>query len=340
MTYPAPTSGEPAVRVLVVDDHEAVRRGIRTLLASDKDLSICGEAADGVEAIAKAKQLNPDVVLMDVTMPRMNGLQATQAIRRCLPATKIIIVSQNDPGIVRQQAAEVEAHGHVGKSDLSQQLIHAIEGVVGRRSGEVLQSVSSNVHGRGGESQVSTEWSAAQVELARQHRDRLDLVTQATDVGFWFCDLPFDKLIWDNRVKEHFWLPPDAEVTINTFYQQLHPDDRERTRQAIAHGNANDTPYDIEYRTLAPDGRVKWIRAMGRTFYDPAGRPRRFDGLTMDITARKQAEEATALLAPSWLRRTTPSSARIWTAASRAGTRARSACLDIPPPRRSASQFG
>ena len=128
-------------------------------------------------------------------------------------------------------------------------------------------------------------------EILQQHRKRFDLVAEAAQVGFWFCDLPFDKLIWDVRVKEHFWLPPDAEVTIDTFYERLHPDDRERTRQAIAESNANDTPYNIEYRTVSPDGREKWIRALGRTFYDADGQPKRFDGLTLDVTDRKEIED-------------------------------------------------
>jgi len=128
-------------------------------------------------------------------------------------------------------------------------------------------------------------------ELERKQRERFDLVAEASQVGFWFCDLPFDKLIWDHKVKEHFWLPSNAEVTIDTFYERLHPDDRERTRQAIEDSTANDIPYNIEYRTVAPDGRQKWIRAIGRTFYDVSGQPTRFDGLTLDITERKRIEE-------------------------------------------------
>jgi len=126
-------------------------------------------------------------------------------------------------------------------------------------------------------------------QILRQQRRRFDLVADAANVGFWFCDLPFDRLTWDNRVKEHFWLPPDADVTIDTFYERIHPDDRERTRQAIAESNEHDLPYDVEYRTVAPDGREKWVRALGRTFYDRQGRPRSFDGLTLDITERKKA---------------------------------------------------
>ena len=127
-------------------------------------------------------------------------------------------------------------------------------------------------------------------ETARKQRERFDLVAEASQVGFWFCDLPFDKLIWDAKVKEHFWLPSDAEVTIDLFYERLHPDDRERTRQTIADSNENDIPYNIEYRTVAPDGRQKWIRAIGRTFYNAMGQPIRFDGLTLDITEQKRIE--------------------------------------------------
>jgi PAS domain S-box-containing protein len=135
-----------------------------------------------------------------------------------------------------------------------------------------------------------TERNEAAKALARQ-RDRFDLVTKASQIGFWFCDLPFDKLTWDERVKEHFWLAPDAEVSIDTFYDCLHPEDKERTRQQIEYCTQNDKAYDIEYRTVAPDGRQKWIRAIGRTSYDPNREPVRFDGITLDITGRKQAEE-------------------------------------------------
>jgi len=128
-------------------------------------------------------------------------------------------------------------------------------------------------------------------EALQQHRERFDLMTQASQVGFWFCDLPFDKLTWDVRVKEHFWLPADTEVTIQRFFERLHPDDRERTRRAIAECIEKNIPYEIEYRTVAPDGREKWIRAMGRAFFDSTGAPKSFDGLTLDITDRKQAEE-------------------------------------------------
>lgn len=81
------------VRVLIVDDHEITRRTIRSFLISYPEWQICGEAVDGVEAVEKAKSLRPDVILMDVSMPRMNGLEATKAIKKNNPEAKIIIVS-------------------------------------------------------------------------------------------------------------------------------------------------------------------------------------------------------------------------------------------------------
>jgi len=129
-------------------------------------------------------------------------------------------------------------------------------------------------------------------KLAAEHSERFEFAAAAGDIGYWFCDLPFDKLVWDARVKEHFWLPRDAEVDITLFYRCIHPDDREPTRRAIEESIANHTNYDFEYRTISLEGKQKWIRATGRTAYDENGQPVRFDGVTQDVTALKQTREA------------------------------------------------
>lgn len=135
-----------------------------------------------------------------------------------------------------------------------------------------------------------TDRRQATAEMERR-RDQMELVVRSADVGVWYCPLPFDELIWDDKVKEHFHLAPDAVVTIDTFYERLHPDDRERTRTAIARSIEARTSYDIDYRTVSADGlRTKWIRAVGRAFYGPDGKPIRFDGVTTDISMRKAAE--------------------------------------------------
>ena len=121
---------------------------------------------------------------------------------------------------------------------------------------------------------------------------RLDYAVRASGIGFWYCDLPFDELRWDERVKAHFHLPPDARVTIGTFYERLHPDDREPTRAAIERSIAERSGCDIHYRTIDPaTGAEKWVRAIGRAYYDETGAPRRFDGVSLDVTEQRRAQE-------------------------------------------------
>ena len=97
-------------RILVVDDHEPVRRSIQALLGARKGWVVCGEA-DGLQAVEEAKSMRPDVIIMDVSMPKMNGLDAARIILREVRESRILIISQNDPAIVRRQALEARAHG-------------------------------------------------------------------------------------------------------------------------------------------------------------------------------------------------------------------------------------
>ncbi len=163
-------------------------------------------------------------------------------------------------------------------------------------NGEVLGAVVS-MHEVSDRKELERQQERAQLaelEEKLEHNQRqLEIVVKGANVGVWYCPLPFDRLLWDATVKDHFHLPPEAEVTIETFYQRLHPDDREATRYAIDRSIERREAYDIEYRTVSADGaRTKWIRARGRGFYDAVGAPRRFDGITIDITAHKRAELA------------------------------------------------
>src|SRR5690242_17543703 len=111
-----------AVQFLIVDDHELFRRTARSFIESHPGWQVCGEAGDGVEAIEEAKRLNPQVILMDINMPRMEGLEATRIIRRDLPDCSVIIVTENHETIARQQAAAVDAKDSVTKSEFTREL--------------------------------------------------------------------------------------------------------------------------------------------------------------------------------------------------------------------------
>lgn len=120
-----------SVRVLIVDDHEIFRKGLRSLLESHDDLQICGEAANGLEAIEKAEDLRPDVVLMDISLPLMGGLQAAQLIRDQLPDTHILVLTQHDSALMLSAALKAGASAYVTKSQVSQCLIAAVQSLIG-----------------------------------------------------------------------------------------------------------------------------------------------------------------------------------------------------------------
>jgi DNA-binding NarL/FixJ family response regulator len=117
------------IRVLIVDDHAILREGIRALLAAHDDIEVVGEAADGREAVEKVHQLTPDVVLMDVAMPLMDGLEATRRIRKGNPKAKVLILTQYDNKEYILSSIKVGASGFVPKRVVASELVSAIRAV-------------------------------------------------------------------------------------------------------------------------------------------------------------------------------------------------------------------
>jgi DNA-binding NarL/FixJ family response regulator len=116
-----------ALRILVADDHEVVRRGLIALLQSQPDWEICGEAGDGREAVDKTQKLKPDVVILDIGMPSLNGLEATRQILKTNPHTRVLILTLHDSDQVVREVLNAGARGFLLKSDAARDLVAAVE---------------------------------------------------------------------------------------------------------------------------------------------------------------------------------------------------------------------
>jgi len=114
-------------QILVADDHEVVRRGLCALLQAQPDWEICGEAADGRDALEKTQKLRPDVVILDIGMPSLNGLEATRQILKSNPQTRVLILTLHDSDQVVREVLNAGARGFLLKSDAARDLVAAVE---------------------------------------------------------------------------------------------------------------------------------------------------------------------------------------------------------------------
>src|ERR671927_1407316 len=115
------------VRILLADDHDVVRRGLREQLSTHVGWEICGEACDGREAVKLALRLSPDVAVIDLSMPELNGLEATRQIRRELPRTEVLIFTMHETEHLIREVLSAGARGYVLKSDIGKHLTNAVE---------------------------------------------------------------------------------------------------------------------------------------------------------------------------------------------------------------------
>jgi DNA-binding NarL/FixJ family response regulator len=127
--------------VLIADDKSAIRSALRLFLRQRPDLEICDEAADGMEAVEKARSLKPDLILLDVSMPVMNGLQAAAILRRMLPATAIILFTMYSDNLRVALDSSVGVDAILAKPDGLPDLCNAIDTVLARRFGPPLPPV-------------------------------------------------------------------------------------------------------------------------------------------------------------------------------------------------------
>jgi len=110
----------PAIRTLVVDDYEDLRKLLRSVLQEKTDCVIVGEASDGLQAVEQAQQLQPDLILLDLSLPKLNGMEAGRRIRKASPNSKIVFLSQDDSAEIVQGALRIGAAGYLLKSDANE----------------------------------------------------------------------------------------------------------------------------------------------------------------------------------------------------------------------------
>jgi DNA-binding NarL/FixJ family response regulator len=122
------------ISILVVDDAEVVRRQIHILLARQRDLNVVAEASNSFEAIKKAERYQPDIVLLDISMPELNGLQAIPLIKKAAPNAEILILTQYDNRFFVHEAFVTGAAGFLAKSDVPAELVIAVREVFAKRS--------------------------------------------------------------------------------------------------------------------------------------------------------------------------------------------------------------
>lgn len=114
------------VRILLADDHEIVRHGLRRLLETQPGWTICGEADSGLEAVEKTRQLKPDIVILDHSMPELSGAEAARQILKALPKTEIVILTMHDSEQLLREVLEAGVHGYVLKSDAMCDMVSAV----------------------------------------------------------------------------------------------------------------------------------------------------------------------------------------------------------------------
>src|SRR5437868_11636157 len=120
-----------SARILVADDHEVVRQGIRAILQARPDWQICGEAGDGLEAVHLTKELRPDVVVMDITMPNMSGLEASLEIAKLKLPSRVLIFTMHESKSLSPSVRKAGAQGYVVKSRAARDLIDALDRLLG-----------------------------------------------------------------------------------------------------------------------------------------------------------------------------------------------------------------
>jgi PAS domain S-box-containing protein len=286
---------ERPVRVLIVDDHEIVRRGVRSLLETQYE--VCGEAVDGNDALDKARKLKPSLVVMDVSMPMLNGLEATPLIRSILPDCEVLILSQHESAQMAQQAFKAGASGYVVKSSIGKDLLVAL-GKVSRHESFFDPSIPglgkapSHI-----DAQEALQRSSALERALRESEELYRTTFQLAGVGVAHVS-PDGRWMRVNQKLCDIVGYSEAELLKLTFQDITHPDDLDTDlagAKEISDGKVD--KYSIEKRYVRKDGSIVWVNLKVSAVRDASGKLKHFISVVEDIDERRGAEEAEGRLA-------------------------------------------
>lgn len=278
------------MRILVADDHEVIRRGVRALLAAGQDCEICGEAVDGQDAVEKAHQLHPDLIIMDVSMPNLNGLEATRMIRRSLPSTQVLILTQHDSQEMMRQAVNAGARGFVVKSSVAHDLLNAVEAAQRGDAFFDAAAVPQSPASRPADAKAILQREAALEQALRESEERYRALAMASAQTVWRADAAGNN-VWASE-SWHNWLGWPADKAKGQGWLELvHPDDRARMARSWQESIRTGKEHHAEFRMRTGDGRYRHFEVRGVPVRKPDGTVREWIGANVDITERKRVEQ-------------------------------------------------
>ena len=280
------------MRILVADDHELVRRGVRSLLQTRPDVEVCGEAMDGRDAVEQARRLTPDLIVMDISMPRLNGLEAAREIRRTLPTIDILILSQHNSTEMMRQAFNAGARGYVVKTAISQDLLHGIDKV---RKGQlffgdfVSETPAPNV-----DMQEILQRSQTFERALRESEERYRSTFEQAAVGIAHTSKAGHFLRVNPKLCEIVGYTQETLRKL-TMREITHPSDlRAELAQSEKVADGDLDQYSTEKRLVRKDGSAVWVNQTISAVREPDNRLNYFVCVIEDVTERKQAELALA----------------------------------------------
>jgi PAS domain S-box-containing protein len=283
------------VRILIADDHEVVRRGVRSLLGSRADWEVCGEAVDGRDAVQKAKELKPDVIVMDIGMPHLNGLEAARVIRKEVPQSEILILSQHEAREMRPAALQAGAREYVTKSEVARDLLTAVESVTRHliASGStqrIQRSLPTNGEPKVREREIRT------IEVSPQRRAEeanawLAAVVESSDDAIISEDLDGIVTSWNAGAQRMFEYTKAEAIRqpLKLIIPSDLYDEEARILQRLRNGGRIDHYESIRQ---SKSGKRIHVSLTISPVRDTDGRIMGASKIVRDITERKQAEEA------------------------------------------------